>query len=50
MHYSLNTTTSPEVDQPLIDSYIGYHVQSGNHAITLYDWQQFVRFADKYLK
>lgn len=40
----------PEVDNPVMDGHIGYHVRSGDHDITLYDWQQFVKFADKYFK
>jgi len=40
----------PEVNKPVMDGYIGYHVRSGNHDIKLYDWQQFVKFADKHFK
>jgi len=40
----------PEIDRPMMDGHIGYHVRSGDHDITLYDWQQFVKFVDKYLK
>lgn len=40
----------PETDSPVMTGHIGYHVRSGNHDITYYDWQQFVRFADKHLK
>jgi len=39
----------PPVGQPVL-SRIGYHVLAGKHDVTLYDWQQYLNFADKYLK
>lgn len=39
----------PKVNQPVMGT-IGYHVRSGKHDLTLYDWQQYLRFADKHLK
>lgn len=46
----LSGTDLPPVNQPLMRGSIGYHVRSGNHDITLYDWEQFVKFADKHFK
>ena len=37
-------------DQPVLSGTIGYHIRSGKHDINLYDWTQFVKFADKHLK
>jgi len=38
----------PAVDQPVAGT-IGYHVRSGKHDVTDYDWQQYLDFADKHL-
>ena len=38
----------PAVDTP-VQGRIGYHVRSGGHDLTEYDWKQYVAFADKHL-
>ena len=40
----------PPVDSPLMDGAIAYHNRKGPHAILPYDWEQFLRFADRYFK
>ena len=42
----LHRATFPEVDQPIIESTIGYHVRKGGHSVERYDWTQFMNFAD----
>jgi hypothetical protein len=39
----------PDVDKPVSDI-IGYHIRSGGHNVTDYDWEQYLSFADKHLK
>ncbi|MGC4031120.1 MAG: hypothetical protein QM754_05155 [Tepidisphaeraceae bacterium] len=37
----------PPINQPFVRGPLGYHVRTGVHDLTLYDWQQFLSFADK---
>jgi pimeloyl-ACP methyl ester carboxylesterase len=39
----------PQINQPVYGT-IGYHIRSGGHNITLYDWMQYLNFADLHLK
>ncbi len=36
----------PGLDRPVQEGTIGYHIRSGGHALTEYDWRQFLDFAD----
>jgi len=39
----------PAVDKP-VHGAIGYHIRSGVHDLTDYDWQQYIAFADEQFK
>jgi hypothetical protein len=39
----------PPVDRPVGDT-VRYHVRTGGHDITPYDWAQYLEFADRQLK
>lgn len=42
--------TPPPPDTPLTTSILGYHNRTGEHDMTEYDWQQFIRFANLQLR
>ena len=38
----------PKADTPLIGGYAGYHLRTGFHDITRYDWQCYMDFAERH--
>ena len=44
----LGAERMPETDRP-IHGTIGYHIRSGKHDVTDFDWQQYLKFADQHL-
>lgn len=45
----LGTETMPELNHP-VGRTIGYHIRTGVHDVTEYDWEQYLAFADGHLK
>lgn len=43
----LGVEEMPGLDEP-VGKTIGYHIRSGPHDMTDYDWQQFIQFADRH--
>jgi len=37
----------PELETPLTNGSVGYHIRRGEHDLKLYDWQRVMDFADK---
>ncbi len=36
----------PGVNQPILNT-VAYHIRTGKHDVTLYDWEQYIKWADK---
>lgn len=40
---------APEIDRPVMTD-VGYHIRTGKHNVTSFDWTQYLNFADQHLK
>ena len=45
----LGADDMPSANQP-VGKTIGYHIRTGKHDVTDYDWEQYLNFADKHFK
>lgn len=48
-HIGVGTQEWPQIDTP-IGQRAAYHVRTGGHGVMAYDWEQYIRFASKWLK
>ncbi len=39
----------PQINQP-VHARVGYHIRGGKHDVTDFDWEQYLRFADRHMK
>ena len=46
----LSSNKMPELNKPLLEGDVAYHIRNGKHDINSYDWSQYIKFADKYFK
>jgi hypothetical protein len=46
----LGAEEMPKPDSPLQSGHIGYHLRTGGHGLTGYDWKCYMDFADKHFK
>ena len=46
---SLSTSTMPQPDHP-IHTTTAYHIRSGKHDVTEFDWKNYIKFANQFLK
>lgn len=42
------TNKMPQVNHPIINT-VAYHIRTGGHAVTAFDWDQYIKWADKNL-
>lgn len=44
----LKSEVMPKVNYPLQQGYIAFHLREGDHDITLYDWQQYLNYFERF--
>lgn len=40
----------PDVNQPRMTESVSYHMRTGNHDVTRYDWAQYIQWADLFIR
>ena len=45
----IEQTEMPEVNQP-IQNIVAYHIRTGEHDVTEFDWEQYIKWATKFVK
>ena len=43
---NFGSETMPEIDESQTIGNMGYHIRSGKHDLTLFDWEKYMDFAD----
>jgi hypothetical protein len=43
---AFSSPEQPAINQPILESSIGYHVRSGFHGLELFDWEQYMKFIE----
>jgi hypothetical protein len=46
-HPGFRPEEMPPLDTPVVRGQQGYHIRTGGHDLTAYDWRQFLNFADQ---
>jgi hypothetical protein len=46
----LSVKTMPEPDHPAMEGFTGYHLRTGKHDLTKWDWEQYLNFVSSHLK
>jgi len=46
----IESSTFPEPETPYHEGSVGYHLRTGDHGITKYDWIQYINFANIHFK
>lgn len=50
--FGMNTLKTPEppgLNQPRMTESVSYHIRTGKHDVTQYDWEQYIRWADQFV-
>jgi (4-O-methyl)-D-glucuronate---lignin esterase len=46
---AIGTHQMPPLNQPIMET-VAFHIRTGKHAVTAFDWDQFLTFADMHLR
>lgn len=47
---SYDEITQPPIDQPRMTAGVSYHIRTGKHDVTRFDWVQYIDFADRFVR